>query len=145
MLQLHKHHEELKNVWGDIEEAIPIVIPQKAKQPENLKVMLLPFQQESLYWMQQQEQGIWHGGMLAVWYHFVIPNLVRVLISFFRMRWGEGLLINITAAVIIHYSAEWARLSRLYLYSSQIPKGQISSSRKFLDLLEHHEFSSLPY
>ncbi|KAG1775703.1 SNF2 family N-terminal domain-containing protein [Suillus placidus] len=44
-LALKKHHPELKDVWGD--------------------VTLLPFQQESLFWMRKQEQGIWHGGMLA--------------------------------------------------------------------------------
>jgi hypothetical protein len=29
-------------------------------------VTLLPFQQESLYWMRKQEDGVWNGGMLAV-------------------------------------------------------------------------------
>ena len=41
-------------------------MPKKAPQPANLKVRLLPFQQESLYWMKEQEKGIWRGGMLAV-------------------------------------------------------------------------------
>lgn len=101
MIQLHKHHEELRTVWGDIEETIPIVVPQKAKQPENLKVTLLPFQQESLYWMRKQEQGIWHGGMLAVC-HFYIPypssDVVRFLVSPLRTRWGEYFRINVMSA-----------------------------------------------
>ena len=37
-----------------------------APQPENMKLTLLPFQRESLSWMQKQEQGLWHGGILAV-------------------------------------------------------------------------------
>jgi hypothetical protein len=49
-----------------LKKDIPIVIPTKAPQPANLKLTLLPFQQESLYWMRKQETGIWHGGMLAV-------------------------------------------------------------------------------
>ncbi|KAJ3505689.1 hypothetical protein NLJ89_g7288 [Agrocybe chaxingu] len=62
---LHRNHPELRDVWGDLEKGIPIVEPKKAEQPKNLKVTLLPFQQESLYWMRNQERGIWHGGMLA--------------------------------------------------------------------------------
>jgi DNA repair protein RAD16 len=65
-IALRKQHPELKDVWGDLEKSIPIVVPQKAEQPANLKVTLLPFQQESLFWMRKQEQGVWHGGMLAV-------------------------------------------------------------------------------
>ena len=40
--------------------------PQKAEQPSGLKVTLLPFQQESLYWMRTQEFGPYAGGLLAV-------------------------------------------------------------------------------
>jgi DNA repair protein RAD16 len=31
----------------------------------SLKLKLLPFQKESLYWMKKQEEGQWKGGMLA--------------------------------------------------------------------------------
>lgn len=65
-LALQKQHPELKDVWGDLEESIPIIIPQKAEQPANLKITLLPFQLESLFWMRKQEKGVWNGGMLAV-------------------------------------------------------------------------------
>ncbi|KII96015.1 hypothetical protein PLICRDRAFT_96348 [Plicaturopsis crispa FD-325 SS-3] len=64
-IALHKHHPELKHVWGNLEDSIPVVVPQKAEQPGNLKVTLLPFQRESLFWMREQEKGIWRGGMLA--------------------------------------------------------------------------------
>jgi DNA repair protein RAD16 len=63
---LHRYHGELKDVWGNLEDSIPIVVPQEAVQPRNLKLTLLPFQKESLFWMRNQEKGIWHGGMLAV-------------------------------------------------------------------------------
>lgn len=33
--------------------------------PPGLKLTLLPFQRESLYWMKEQEKGVWKGGMLA--------------------------------------------------------------------------------
>lgn len=65
-IALHKEHPELKDVWGDLEESIPIIVPTKAEQPASLKLTLLPFQRESLYWMRKQEQGVWRGGMLAV-------------------------------------------------------------------------------
>ncbi|KAI0662868.1 SNF2 family N-terminal domain-containing protein [Cubamyces menziesii] len=64
-IALHKYHPELEDVWGDLERGIQVVVPQKAEQPSNLKVRLLPFQLESLYWMKQQEKGVWSGGMLA--------------------------------------------------------------------------------
>ncbi|KAJ6543921.1 SNF2 family N-terminal domain-containing protein [Mycena capillaripes] len=64
-IALRKHHPELKDVWGDLAANIPIVVPTKADQPTNLKLTLLPFQRESLFWMKKQEAGIWHGGMLA--------------------------------------------------------------------------------
>ncbi|KAF8841295.1 hypothetical protein BDN67DRAFT_901690 [Paxillus ammoniavirescens] len=64
-LALRKHHPELKDVWGDLEAQVPIAIPEQATQPVGLKVTLLPFQRESLSWMRKQENGVWHGGLLA--------------------------------------------------------------------------------
>ncbi|EIM85522.1 uncharacterized protein STEHIDRAFT_59279 [Stereum hirsutum FP-91666 SS1] len=65
-IQLHKHHPELRDAWGDLEATIEVVEPKKAEQPSGLKATLLPFQQESLYWMRKQEFGPNSGGMLAV-------------------------------------------------------------------------------
>lgn len=42
---LYMHHPELKNVWGDLEAAIPIPQRERAQQPEGFKATLLPFQQ----------------------------------------------------------------------------------------------------
>ncbi|KIY66785.1 hypothetical protein CYLTODRAFT_354438 [Cylindrobasidium torrendii FP15055 ss-10] len=64
-IALHTFHPELVDVWGDLEANIAVIEPRKSEQPPSLKLTLLPFQRESLYWMQQQERGIWHGGMLA--------------------------------------------------------------------------------
>jgi len=64
-IQLHKHHPELREAWGDLEAAVGTAEPQKAEQPSGLKVTLLPFQQESLYWMRKQEFGQYAGGLLA--------------------------------------------------------------------------------
>ncbi|GJJ07738.1 hypothetical protein Clacol_001943 [Clathrus columnatus] len=64
-LALNRHHPELKNVWGDLKDNIPITVPIKDSQPEGLKLSLLPFQLESLYWMKKQEKSIWFGGLLA--------------------------------------------------------------------------------
>lgn len=65
-IALQLYHPELKDVWGDLERTIPIVKPKKLEPPASLKVTLLPFQEESLYWMKEQEKGPWKGGMLAV-------------------------------------------------------------------------------
>ncbi|KZT74470.1 hypothetical protein DAEQUDRAFT_660154 [Daedalea quercina L-15889] len=64
-IALQIHHPELKDVWGDLERGIAIVEPKKLDPPAGIKVTLLPFQQESLYWMKEQEKGPWKGGMLA--------------------------------------------------------------------------------
>ncbi|KAG8989917.1 DNA repair protein rad16, partial [Tulasnella sp. 427] len=62
---LRVHHPELRDVWGDLERAVKPATPEKAEQPKDLKANLLPFQQESLFWMRKQERGIWKGGCLA--------------------------------------------------------------------------------
>ncbi|KAF7307768.1 ATP-dependent helicase rhp16 [Mycena kentingensis (nom. inval.)] len=64
-IALHKHHPELRDVWGDLENRVPIAHPPPAEQPANLKLTLLPFQRESLSWMRKQEEGEWHGSALA--------------------------------------------------------------------------------
>lgn len=62
---LHRYHPELIDAWGDLEKRAPVKL-SKAEQPKSIKLTLLPFQLESLHWMQKQEAGIWHGGVLAV-------------------------------------------------------------------------------
>ena len=62
---LRVHHPELKDVWGDLERAVKPITPEKADPPPGLKVTLLPFQRESLFWMRKQELGVWKGGCLA--------------------------------------------------------------------------------
>ncbi|KAG8961770.1 DNA repair protein rad16 [Tulasnella sp. 419] len=64
-LALHHHHPELKDVWGNLERTVKPIQPERAEQPDGLKVTLLGFQQESLFWMRKQEKGIWRGGCLA--------------------------------------------------------------------------------
>jgi DNA repair protein RAD16 len=64
-IALHQHHPELRDVWGDLEKTLPTIKPECAEQPANLKVSLLPFQQESLFWMRKQENTEWKGGILA--------------------------------------------------------------------------------
>ncbi|EMD41151.1 hypothetical protein CERSUDRAFT_131728 [Gelatoporia subvermispora B] len=64
-IALQRNHPELKDVWGDLEKDIEVVTPQRLPQPASLKVTLLPFQQESMHWMKEQENGVWKGGILA--------------------------------------------------------------------------------
>lgn len=65
-IALQSNHPELKNVWVNLETNTRKDNPQKAMQPSNLKITLLPFQLESLFWMKMQEKGVWRGGILAV-------------------------------------------------------------------------------
>lgn len=61
----HQHHPELDNVWGDLQSKVTPVKPVAMDAHPSLKLKLLPFQKESLYWMKKQEEGQWKGGMLA--------------------------------------------------------------------------------
>jgi len=92
-LALQRNHPELKNVWSDLEKNKPVRQPRKAVQPTNLKLKLLPFQLESLFWMKKQEQGVWRGGMLAVRIeHLVVFSGVNFLAL--RTKWGMILLFS---------------------------------------------------
>ncbi|KAI0034397.1 SNF2 family N-terminal domain-containing protein [Vararia minispora EC-137] len=62
---LQLFHPELRDAWGDLEANLKIITPVRAEQPSGLRVTLLPFQQESLYWMRKQELGPYAGGLLA--------------------------------------------------------------------------------
>lgn len=93
-LALHRYHPELHDVWGSLERNVKPVVPEKAQQPEELKIDLLPFQLESLYWMRKQEESEWAGGMLAVSttsnYPMILTKNILLLCAFVsRMKWGK--------------------------------------------------------
>jgi len=88
-IQLHKHHPELRDAWGDLEAAVGTVEPQKAEQPSGLRVTLLPFQQESLYWMRNQEFGRYAGGLLAVSLTLLLEVMLMLTLNLGRTRWGK--------------------------------------------------------
>ncbi|KAJ2721475.1 DNA repair protein rad16 [Coemansia sp. Benny D115] len=60
---LFRNHPHLRHVWSSMGRQIRIA--DKVSQPPELKIKLLPFQQEGVWWMTQQEQSIFHGGILA--------------------------------------------------------------------------------
>lgn len=64
-IRLCLHHPELEDVWGDLASKIEPIKPVPMEAHPSLKLTLLPFQKESLYWMKKQEEGPWAGGMLA--------------------------------------------------------------------------------
>ena len=82
-IQLRKYHPELRDAWGDLEAAVRVVEPQKAEQPSGLRVTLLPFQQESLFWMRKQEFEQYAGGLLAVSLDLlgIVLMLTRMLVG----------------------------------------------------------------
>ncbi|KIJ32343.1 hypothetical protein M422DRAFT_184579, partial [Sphaerobolus stellatus SS14] len=97
-IALYKHHPELKTVWGDVEASIPITIPEKGIQPAGLKLSLLPFQLESLYWMKKQEKSVWAGGMLAVSYP--MGKTIQTIALMVADRQKPNLIIAPTVAVM---------------------------------------------
>ncbi|WVR08301.1 hypothetical protein IAU60_005350 [Kwoniella sp. DSM 27419] len=65
LIALSMSHPELEDVWGDLQTNVQPVKPVTMEAHPSLKLTLLPFQKESLYWMKKQEEGPWKGGMLA--------------------------------------------------------------------------------
>ncbi|WWC73435.1 uncharacterized protein I206_107403 [Kwoniella pini CBS 10737] len=65
LIALGMSHPELEDVWGDLQANVEPVKPVTMEAHPSLKLTLLPFQKESLYWMKKQEEGPWKGGMLA--------------------------------------------------------------------------------
>jgi DNA repair protein RAD16 len=88
-IQLQRHHPELRDAWGDLEAGVGIVAPQKAEQPSRLRATLLPFQQESLYWMRNQEFGQYAGGLLAVSLVLLLEVMLVLTLNLGRTRWGK--------------------------------------------------------
>ncbi|KAK0242216.1 SNF2 family N-terminal domain-containing protein [Armillaria nabsnona] len=97
-IALHYHHKELCNVWGNLEESIPVVVPIKADQPADIKLTLLPFQREGLYWMKQQEQGVWRGGMLAD--EMGMGKTIQIIALLISDRKKPNLVIAPTVAIM---------------------------------------------
>ncbi|KAK0490486.1 SNF2 family N-terminal domain-containing protein [Armillaria novae-zelandiae] len=97
-IALHYHHKELCNVWGNLEDSIPVVVPVKADQPADIKLTLLPFQREGLYWMKQQEQGVWHGGMLAD--EMGMGKTIQIIALLLSDRKKPNLVIAPTVAIM---------------------------------------------
>ncbi|TFK43094.1 SNF2 family N-terminal domain-containing protein [Crucibulum laeve] len=97
-LALHREHPELRDVWGDLAASIPVIVPTKAAQPDNLKLTLLPFQQESLFWMRKQETGIWCGGMLAD--EMGMGKTIQVIALLVTDRQKPNLVVAPTVAIM---------------------------------------------
>ncbi|KAJ7122932.1 SNF2 family N-terminal domain-containing protein [Mycena epipterygia] len=97
-IALRKHHPELKDVWGDLAANIPIVVPTQDDQPSNLKLTLLPFQRESLFWMKKQEAGIWNGGMLAD--EMGMGKTIQIIALFVSDQVKPNLVVAPTVAIM---------------------------------------------
>ncbi|KAE9394295.1 hypothetical protein BT96DRAFT_998675 [Gymnopus androsaceus JB14] len=97
-IALHKHHPELKSVWGDLEANIKVVKPAESQQPANIKLTLLPFQRESLHWMKKQEEGVWKGGMLAD--EMGMGKTIQVIALLVSDRKKPNLVIAPTVAIM---------------------------------------------
>ncbi|KAF9076667.1 SNF2 family N-terminal domain-containing protein [Rhodocollybia butyracea] len=97
-IALHKHHPELKDVWGDLEAKIKIIEPAENQQPAGIKLTLLPFQRESLHWMKKQEEGPWKGGMLAVC--SLMGKTIQVIALLVSDKKKPNLVIAPTVAVM---------------------------------------------
>ncbi|KAG7096575.1 hypothetical protein E1B28_003995 [Marasmius oreades] len=97
-IALRVHHEELRDVWGDLEAKIEVIQPVKAEQPAGIKLTLLPFQLESLHWMRKQEKGIWRGGMLAD--EMGMGKTIQVIALLVSDRKKPNLVIAPTVAIM---------------------------------------------
>ena len=62
--KLEKAHPGIKSMWKDL-EAIPVIKPVAAEQPQSITRRLKPFQLEGLDWMVKQEKTQYKGGLLG--------------------------------------------------------------------------------
>lgn len=62
--KLYDQHPELKNVFPYLLMLEGVKV-ERAAQPENMNIKLLPFQLEGLNWLLKQEDGEFGGGVLA--------------------------------------------------------------------------------
>lgn len=62
--KLEKAHPEIKTMWRDL-EAVPLIKPTQAMQPDTITRKLKSFQLEGLDWMIKQEKSKWKGGLLG--------------------------------------------------------------------------------
>ncbi|KAJ2008596.1 DNA repair protein rad16 [Coemansia thaxteri] len=60
---LFDNHPHLRHAWSSLLSSPPT--PEKIDQPPELKIKLLPFQQEGVWWMVRQEHSMFKGGILA--------------------------------------------------------------------------------
>lgn len=63
--KLEKSHPEIKTMWQDLEENVPVIKPQQAAQPISINRKLKSFQLEGLDWMIKQEKTQYKGGLLG--------------------------------------------------------------------------------
>lgn len=91
-------HPELSDVWGDLSRDIEPVKPHKLPSPQGLKLKLLPFQQESLHWMKEQEKGTWKGGMLAD--EMGMGKTIQTIALLLSDRKAPNLIVAPTIAVV---------------------------------------------
>ncbi|KAJ2850132.1 DNA repair protein rad16 [Coemansia brasiliensis] len=61
-LRLFSNHPHLRHTWSSLP---PPREPRRIAQPAALKIPLLPFQQEGVQWMVEQEATAFRGGILA--------------------------------------------------------------------------------
>ncbi|KAJ1907873.1 DNA repair protein rad16, partial [Coemansia sp. IMI 209127] len=59
------NHPHLRNVWSSLERSAADKEVGMVDQPADLKMHLLPFQREGVWWMTQQESTMFRGGILA--------------------------------------------------------------------------------
>ncbi|KAJ4472016.1 SNF2 family N-terminal domain-containing protein [Lentinula aciculospora] len=97
-ISLHRHHPELKSVWGDLQAKIQVIKPAESQQPAGIKLTLLPFQRESLHWMKKQEEGPWKGGMLAD--EMGMGKTIQVIALLVSDRKKPNLIIAPTVAIM---------------------------------------------
>lgn len=62
--KLYDQHPYLKDVFPYLQTVDKIPV-KRAEQPPGMNIKLLPFQQEGLNWLMQQEDGEYGGGILA--------------------------------------------------------------------------------
>ncbi|KAI8820231.1 SNF2 family N-terminal domain-containing protein [Fimicolochytrium jonesii] len=96
--QIYEYHPELLTVWDQLEKEMEVIEPEQAEQPADVRVKLLPFQQEGLFWMKEQEESRFSGGILAD--EMGMGKTIQMISLLVSKRQKPNLILTPTVAIM---------------------------------------------
>ncbi|KAJ2521132.1 DNA repair protein rad16 [Coemansia sp. RSA 1939] len=129
---LFVNHPHLRHAWSSLKPTTASSTMGRIEQPESLRIQLLPFQQEGVWWMAKQEQSsIFRGGILAD--EMGMGKTLQTIALMLTNRGGPTLVVCPTVALLqwkAEIEAATDALSVTVFYGSERKKLLDESSGK---------------